>query len=72
MRRQLNYLLWPLFRGPARLYRNTFLRNSKIVTVIGSYGKTTTTRAAHRAAEIPYPEEGISNSFSSRALAVEA
>lgn len=70
IRRRLNYLLWPLLRGPARLYRSTFLRRSKIVTVIGSYGKTTTTRAAHRAAGMPYPEAGLSNSFSSRALAL--
>ncbi|MEE8574818.1 MAG: Mur ligase family protein [Thermodesulfobacteriota bacterium] len=37
--------LWPLFLKVTPFYRSIFLKNTRIVTVVGSYGKTTTTRA---------------------------
>ena len=36
---------WPLLWPPARLYRATLARRPRAVAVIGTYGKTTTTRA---------------------------
>jgi UDP-N-acetylmuramyl pentapeptide synthase len=37
--------LWPVLRRFANLYRRTFARHTRVVTVVGSFGKTTTTRA---------------------------
>lgn len=37
--------MWPVSRRLATAYRATLIRNTRIVAVVGSYGKTTTTRA---------------------------
>jgi len=42
-------LIWPL----ARLYRRTLIRRTKIIAVVGSFGKTTTTRAVEAALGLP-------------------
>ncbi len=39
------YRAWPLLFRLAVLYRHTFLRNTSMVAVVGSFGKTTTARA---------------------------
>lgn len=36
---------WPLLSRLATLYRSTAIRNTRIVAVVGSFGKSTTTRA---------------------------
>jgi UDP-N-acetylmuramyl pentapeptide synthase len=36
---------WPLFCGMAGLYRRTAVRTTRVVAVVGSFGKTTTARA---------------------------
>jgi UDP-N-acetylmuramyl pentapeptide synthase len=36
---------WPLMLGVAGLYRRTFLRRTRVAAVVGSFGKTTATRA---------------------------
>jgi len=36
---------WPALRGIAGLYRRTLIRASRVVAVVGSFGKTTTARA---------------------------
>jgi UDP-N-acetylmuramoyl-tripeptide--D-alanyl-D-alanine ligase len=36
---------WPILLGLAIFYRRTFVRNTKIVAVVGSFGKSTTMRA---------------------------
>jgi UDP-N-acetylmuramoyl-tripeptide--D-alanyl-D-alanine ligase len=36
---------WPIFSYTMSLYRKTILRKTKIVVAVGSFGKTTTTRA---------------------------
>ncbi len=36
---------WPAFRGIARLYRRTLVRTTCLVTVVGSFGKSSTARA---------------------------
>lgn len=40
---------WPLLSRCASLYRRTLARNTRIVAVVGSFGKSTTTRAVHTA-----------------------
>lgn len=37
--------MWPLFSRLAALYRRLIVRRTRVATVIGSFGKTTTTRA---------------------------
>lgn len=37
---------WPLYSAAACVYRNTALRNTRFVAVVGSFGKSTTVRAA--------------------------
>ena len=39
---------WPFFYGLARLYRRTLVRRTRVVAVVGSYGKTTTSTAIGR------------------------
>ena len=40
---------WPLLCGCAHLHRRTLARNARIIAVVGSFGKSTTTRAIHAA-----------------------
>lgn len=49
MRQRLLRVLWPALRCVAILYRRTFLRRTRIVVVVGSFGKTTTVRAVSAA-----------------------
>lgn len=48
------YRAWPLLRPIARIYRRIILRETRIVAVVGSFGKTTTTRAVMAALGLPY------------------
>jgi len=62
--------LWPLLRPLAGFYRRHFLKNVKIVVVIGSLGKTTTTNAVRAALGLP-PNTGFqSNAYSQLALKI--
>jgi UDP-N-acetylmuramoyl-tripeptide--D-alanyl-D-alanine ligase len=45
IRRRFARRLWPVVRRLAGLYRRTLLRRTRVVVVVGSFGKTTTTRA---------------------------
>ncbi|MFC2081638.1 Mur ligase family protein [Candidatus Bipolaricaulota bacterium] len=54
---RLSPLLWPL----ARVYRAIFLRNTRIVAVTGSFGKTTATRAVMAALDLPYERHTVWN-----------
>jgi UDP-N-acetylmuramoyl-tripeptide--D-alanyl-D-alanine ligase len=40
---------WPLFCGCAHVHRRTLARHARIIAVVGSFGKSTTTRAIHAA-----------------------
>jgi len=44
---------WPAMRVAATLWRRTALRGTLLVAVVGSYGKTTTTRAIRQALGLP-------------------
>jgi UDP-N-acetylmuramoyl-tripeptide--D-alanyl-D-alanine ligase len=39
------HALWPVLSRMAGLYRRTLIRNNRVIAVIGSFGKTTATRA---------------------------
>ena len=43
------YHAWPLLAGPAALYRRTPVRATRVVSVTGSFGRTTTARAIEAA-----------------------
>jgi UDP-N-acetylmuramoyl-tripeptide--D-alanyl-D-alanine ligase len=58
-----SWLAWPLLGTLASLRRRTFLKRTKIVAVVGSFGKTTTTRAVARALGVDEPSGG-QNSWS--------
>ncbi|HVS02842.1 MAG TPA: Mur ligase family protein [Thermoanaerobaculia bacterium] len=45
LRRGLAWMAWPLAYPAAWLYRRLALRRTTVIAVVGSYGKTTTTRA---------------------------
>jgi UDP-N-acetylmuramyl pentapeptide synthase len=45
---------WAVLRPVADLYRRFFLRGTRFVAVVGSYGKTTAARAAMAALGLPY------------------
>jgi len=44
---------WPIFFPIAHAYRRTIIRRTRIVAVVGSFGKTTTTRAVSAALGLP-------------------
>ncbi|MCX7016435.1 MAG: Mur ligase family protein [Candidatus Sumerlaeota bacterium] len=39
--------VWPVARGLASVYRRTLIRRTRVVAVVGSYGKTSAMRALH-------------------------
>lgn len=58
-----SWLAWPVLGNLASLRRRTVLRGTKIVVIVGSYGKTTTTRAVARVLGTEEPP-GTRNSWS--------
>ena len=58
-----SWLLWPILGTLASLRRRTALGKTKVVAIVGSYGKTTTTRAVARALGVEKPAGG-QNSWS--------
>ncbi len=65
----LRRLCWGV-RGVAWVYRRVALRRTRIVAVIGTYGKTTTTRSVAAALGLPYDHLRGKNSGTALALAV--
>jgi UDP-N-acetylmuramoyl-tripeptide--D-alanyl-D-alanine ligase len=59
--------LWPLLQPVASLYRRSLARRPRVIAVVGSYGKTTTTAAVCTALGLPPPKESQS-SFARLAL----
>ena len=66
----IRHYAWPLVAPTASLYRRTFLRNTKVVTLTGSFGKTTTARCVLAALEGQDDPRIGGNSWTSQALAV--
>ena len=70
LRRGVLYRAWPLTSRAARLHRATLARRTRVVAVVGSYGKSTTTRAIAAALALPDRPALLANAFSSVARAV--
>jgi UDP-N-acetylmuramoyl-tripeptide--D-alanyl-D-alanine ligase len=62
--------LWPLLRVLSTLYRRTLIRQTRLVAVVGSFGKTTATRALRAAVGSPWSHVDAGNSRSYLAKAV--
>ncbi|MGE5442982.1 MAG: Mur ligase family protein [Ignavibacteriales bacterium] len=74
-RSQLRFGLWyqslPILSGLAKLYRCTVVRNTRVVAVVGSFGKSTTTRALLTALGLYIsPQLGLSNAWNFKVRAV--
>ena len=65
----LQRLLWPGIKAPAAAYRRVVVPRTRLVTIVGSLGKTTTTRAVAAALGIPLRRVSMQNAFTSVALA---
>jgi UDP-N-acetylmuramyl pentapeptide synthase len=64
------YLLWPRIKAPASAYRRLVVPRTRVVAIVGSLGKTTTTRAVAAALGLPARRVSQHNAFASVALAV--
>lgn len=62
------YRLWPVLSRAARIYRGTVVRRVRVVAVVGSSGKSTTSRAVAAALGLPPPRSVLANSWSLMAL----
>jgi len=73
-RRQLrdgvHYRLWPILSRLAALHRRTLARHTRLVTVVGTFGKSTTTRAVAAALGARLHRRFSYNHFSGIAQAV--
>lgn len=73
-RRQLGggvlFRLWPLLRRLARVWRRTAIRRTRVIAVVGSFGKSTSARATASALGLPLHPAMGQNAFSSVARAV--
>jgi UDP-N-acetylmuramoyl-tripeptide--D-alanyl-D-alanine ligase len=61
--RGVGYRLWPVISYVAMMYRLVFIRETKIVAVVGSFGKSTTMRAIIAALGRAAPEKPNRNSY---------
>jgi UDP-N-acetylmuramyl pentapeptide synthase len=61
---------WPLMSRLARLYRCAIARRTRVVAVVGSFGKSTTMRAVAAALAAPAPRSLTGNAWTSVALAI--
>ncbi|MEP6996586.1 MAG: Mur ligase family protein [Betaproteobacteria bacterium] len=64
------YRLWPAASRLARLYRCTIARRTRVVAVVGSFGKSTTTRAIAAAVAAPEAKSTTANAWTAVAQAV--
>ena len=64
------YRLWPVMSRLARLYRRTIARRTRVVAVVGSFGKSTTTRAVAATLAAPQPTSMTANAWTSVAMAI--
>jgi UDP-N-acetylmuramyl pentapeptide synthase len=70
VRHGIAYRCWPLLSPVARIYRHTLVRKTRVVAVVGSFGKSTTTRAIAAALGISGHDKMLSNSWSWIAFAL--
>jgi UDP-N-acetylmuramoyl-tripeptide--D-alanyl-D-alanine ligase len=70
VRQGIAYRSWPLLSRLARLYRHTLVRKTRVIAVVGSFGKSTTTRAIAAALGVPEHGSMLSNAWSGIAFAL--
>ncbi|MDD5647125.1 MAG: Mur ligase family protein [Candidatus Bipolaricaulis sp.] len=63
VRRGLFEVLWPLLGPLAHVHRTTLGRRTRVVAVVGSFGKTTAAHAVSRALALKSPEGWNSKSY---------
>ncbi len=66
----IQFEFWPLFWRLAALHRRTLVRKTRVVAVVGSYGKSTTVRAVLTALGLPIHPQFELNTWTSLARAV--
>jgi len=64
----IGYRAWPALSYLTMLYRRSFIRDTRVIAVVGSFGKTTVTRAILSALYGSAPEIHNRNSYSGIAL----
>ena len=64
------FRLWPLLSRIARLHRRSVVRSTRVVAVVGTFGKSTTARAVATAIGAPVHAAMTYNAFASVARAV--
>jgi UDP-N-acetylmuramyl pentapeptide synthase len=70
VRQGLAYRSWPVLSPVARLYRRTVVRRTRVIAVVGSFGKSTTTRAIATALGIGEHRRTLLNAWYWIALAL--
>src|SRR5208283_3169266 len=70
LRQGLNYRLWPLASPLARLYRATIARRTRVIAVVGSFGKSTTLRTVSAVLGVPAHSKMLNNAWGSVAYAI--
>ncbi len=63
------YLLWPRIKIPASAYRRLIVPRTRVVAIVGSLGKTTTTRTVSAALDLPARRLAGGNAFAAVAFA---
>jgi UDP-N-acetylmuramyl pentapeptide synthase len=62
--------LWPLASRVAWLYRRSVVRRTRVIAVVGSFGKSTTTRCVSAALDAPRHPRMLLNAWTNLAFAV--
>ncbi len=70
LRLKLSYRTWPVNSWLAFFYRRTLIRKVIIVVVIGSLGKTSTTKAIKIALGLKSSDKAISNKYSTLVISI--
>lgn len=70
IRQGIGYRLWPVLSLLALLYRRTLLKETRVIAVAGSFGKSTTTRALAAALEAPVHPAMLFNAWAWIAFAL--
>ena len=70
VRQGIAYRSWPLLSPLARMYRRTLVRDTRVIAVTGSFGKSTTARAIAAALDVTEHAWMLSNSWSWIAFAL--
>jgi UDP-N-acetylmuramoyl-tripeptide--D-alanyl-D-alanine ligase len=64
LRGALQFRSWPVLSRLARLYRQTAIRHTRLVAVVGSFGKSSATRAVAAALDMPLHRRFSNNCWS--------